>query len=155
MVSTLVVLSWIRVYHHVHNVTIFASAMSKFLSPLLLAVVAIWGLTDALDASAHAGSLSLGLCYCLITTKLIVYSMARMAYASIQLDILPLVGVVTLARLLNVNHSMLFTLLDLLYLGRLLYWIHKAIGQLCERLQISLFRIKEMAPPPPVVKKNE
>lgn len=143
MISNLVVLSWIRVYQKVQNLGVFASAMSKFISPLALAVFAMWGLTDQLDQTAHAGSLSLGLCYCLITIKLIVYSMARMAYASIQPDILPLIGIVVAAHVLEINHPLLFQLLDVLYLARLLYWVHQAITQICERLKIPLFRIQK------------
>eukprot|EP00980_Cylindrotheca_fusiformis_P005359 scaffold1138_cov128-Cylindrotheca_fusiformis.AAC.41 len=147
-VTTLIVLSWIRVYKHLvanaedpKAMAIFGSAMSKLISPLLLGAVSIWGLTDSIKSSETAGSLSMGLCFCLITIKIIVYSMARMAYGSIQPDILPLAAVVICARLYNIDNALVFQLLDLFYLGRLLYWSHKAITQLCKRLQIQLFRI--------------
>jgi ethanolaminephosphotransferase len=141
MIISLVILSWTRVYKHVQDIKVFASAMSKFLSPLLLCGVAVWGLTDFLKDNATAGRLSLGLCFCLITIKIIVYSMAKMAYASLQVDIVPFVVVVTVCRLLEVNNTIFFHMLDLLYLGRIIYWVYEAIHQLCERLQIKLFRI--------------
>ena len=86
----------------------FFSAMSKLVSPLLLAIVGVWGLTDFVNAV----SLSLGLCFCLITIKLIVFSMARMAYASIQTDIMPLVLVVAYTKLNEIDSPLCFQVLD-------------------------------------------
>jgi ethanolaminephosphotransferase len=147
---TLIVLSVMRVYKHLmaksddpKRMRVVFSAMSKFASPFLLGVVSIWGLTDSIKSSEVAGSLSMGLCLCLITIKLIVYSMARMAYASIQPDILPLIAVVIWAKVYSVDNAIIFQLLDLLYLARLMYWIHQAITQLCERLNVQLFRIPD------------
>jgi ethanolaminephosphotransferase len=143
MISVVVMISWIRVYRHVKDVRVFFSAFTKFTSPGLLFLL----------ASAD-GRLALGLCYCLITIKLIVYSMARMSYASLQLDILPYCLAVLVDRYVLDDQSssssssstyystLLFYALDIFYLGRLSYWIHEAIHQLCERLQIPLFRIK-------------
>lgn len=143
--STLIILSWIRVYRHIMTTTkkgkirLFASAMSKFVSPLLLSLVSLWGFGDS---TYNHGSLSLGLCFCLITIKLIVYSMAKMAYAVIQYDIIPFITVVVFMKNNTVaDVHQLFRLLDLFYLSRLLYWIHKAIKQLCKRLKIRLLRI--------------
>ena len=163
----LIVLSWKRVYNHImledsddddddddmkkkkKKVTkfekqkLFASAMSKFVSPLLLTVTSMYGLVDSIGSSS-GGSLSLGLCYCLITIRIIVYSMARMGYAVIQYDVLPFVGTVLYMKLsttTTVDPSMLFQLLDLYYLARILYWARKAIDQLCKRLNVQLFRI--------------
>ena len=138
--AILIVLSWMRVYHHLNSNKkghVFFSAMSKLVSPLLLVIVGVWGLTDIVNAV----SLSLGLCFCLITIKLIVFSMARMAYASIQTDIMPLVLVVAYTKLNEIDSPLCFQVLDGLYLVRVLYWTHKAIYQLCKRLQVQLFRI--------------
>ena len=155
----LIVFSWKRVYNHIMmtedggNVAmkLFASAMSKHLSPLLLTVTSMYGLVDSImDAKTTnhpnaGGSLSLGLCFCLITIKLIVYSMARMAYADIQYDVLPFVGIVLYTKffvlVVDDDPSLLFQLLDLYYLARLLYWTRKACDQLCKRLNVQLFRI--------------
>lgn len=145
---SLIVLSWMRVYKHIMSneedskkMAVFYSAMSKFASPFILGAVSIWGLTDSIKSSEVAGSLSIGLCFCLITIKLIVYSMARMAYASIQPDILPFIALVICASLFGIDNPFVFQLLDLYYLARLLYWTHKAITQLCKRLGVQLFRI--------------
>lgn len=157
MIITLLMLSWVRVYQHLRDIHVFASAMSKLASPLLLCVVAVIA-TDSyhhhVANESFAGYvpscwLALGLCFSLITIKIIVYSMARMAYATIQMDILPFVVVVLLIHTaddgatLFVNPSILFAVLDLFYFGRLVYWIRCAIGQLCDHLQIQLFRIKQ------------
>jgi ethanolaminephosphotransferase len=142
----LITLSCIRVYKYLmakegDNINVFFGAMSKFISPLLLTTFSLWGLTDSIEKSSQAGSLSVGLCFCLITIKLIVYSMARMSYAAIQLDILPLVAVVIYAKTFSIDNAPVFRLLDLFYLARLLFWTHQAIEQLCQRLKVDLFRI--------------
>lgn len=155
MIICLLTLSWMRVYVHLQSPRIFASAMSKLASPLLLCLVAIIS-TDSYHHYVRDESvagyvpscwLALGLCFCLITIKIIVYSMARMAYATIQIDILPFMIVVLIIHAaddgakLFVNPSILFAILDLYYLGRLLYWIRAATRQLCDHLGIQLFRI--------------
>ena len=136
--------SWMRVHHHLNSNNkgyLFFSAMSKLVSPLLLVIVGVWGLTDSVKARSNVISLGLGMCFCMITIKLIVFGMARMAYASIQMDILPLVIVAVYAKFNKINDPVLFQVLDCWYLLRLLYWTHQAIQQLCERLNIQLFRI--------------
>jgi ethanolaminephosphotransferase len=155
MIGVLLSLSWARVYKAVTPQT-FASAMSKLVSPLLLCVVSIYA-TDSyhhyVPSESFAGFtpscwLALGLCFCLITIKIIVYSMAKMAYAAFQADILPFLVVVLGIHLfedgnsLPVHSSILFAILDLYYFARLFMWIRKAIFQLCGHLKIQLFRIK-------------
>ena len=123
-------------------------SLSQFTSPILLATFA-----------SPAGSNAMGLCYCLITIKIIVFSMARMAYASIQMDVLPYVISMIFLNyypdllkqyLPGPSSSMIYGLVDIYYFARLVYWIHEAIKQLCKRLDIPLFRIK----PKPKQKKS-
>lgn len=157
MIIVLLTLSWVRVYQAV-NARAFASAMSKLVSPLLLCVVGIYA-TDSYHryipeksfvGYIPSGWLSLGLCFCLITIKIIVFSMAKMAYGSIQMEILPFL-VVALGNhwfaeegaVLSIDSSLLLGLLDLYYFVRLAYWIRRATTQLCAHLEIRLFHIKE------------
>lgn len=157
MIVCLLTLSWMRVYRHVKDIRVFASAMSKLASPILLCIVAIVA-TDSyhhyVPNESFAGYipscwLALGLCFCLITIKIIIYSMARMAYATFQMDIIPFVVVVLWihadddGQTFPLNPSIAFAILDLYYFARLVYWIRRAIHQLCTHLQIQLFRIKE------------
>lgn len=157
MILCLVTLSWTRVYRHLNDTRAFASAMSKLASPLLLCVVAVVA-TDSyhryIPNVSYTGYipscwLALGLCYCLITIKIIVYSMAHMAYATFQLEIVPFSVVALLihsadaGKTLPINPSYLWAILDIYYFWRLVYWIRRAIAQLCSHLKIQLFRIKE------------
>ena len=157
MLATLSLLSFRRVANHLnYDVKLIASAYSKLLSPGIASTIAILAF-PALPASVRHQSLSFGLCLCLITIKIIVLSMAKMSYASIQIDILPLVVISTLVmELTNPNTSMVmindhvanlpiieysYEILSLYYLLRILYWAHKACTQLCQRLNISMFTI--------------
>jgi ethanolaminephosphotransferase len=100
-------------------------------------------------------TLALGLAFCLITIKIIVFSMARMAFASFQLSLVPLVVVSwclrypeyipwwTISSIISSNtmKQPMEWALDLYYLIAISLWAHRAITQLCEKLQIQLFRI--------------
>jgi ethanolaminephosphotransferase len=155
MIIILLSLSWVRVGKAVKP-RAFPSAMSKLLSPLLLCVVGIYATgsyhhyvpNESFAGFVPSCWLALGLCFCLITIKIIVYSMAKMAYASFQLDIIPFIVVVLWVHwsadgeTLPVSPSMVFAILDLYYFARLVYWIRRAIFQLCDHLKIQLFRIK-------------
>jgi hypothetical protein len=150
-------LSLTRVYRHLQFQPNFAklwwSAVSKLVfGPLLLAVVSIT-LLQPLSPSAGGiryPSLCLGLVFCVITIKLVVFGMARMAYASLQLDVLPIIwGAMTIAsqHLSSImNLELLFPLMTVGYLVRLVWWTRTAISQLCHKLQIQAFRINNVAP---------
>ncbi len=141
LILGLTTLSYIRVYHHVGgDVKIFFSAVSKLaLGPWLLSAVGI--------LVNQQSTLALGLAFCLITIKVIVFSMARMAFASFQLAIVPFVGASLWLRYANHDwltddlKQMMEWSLDLYYLVTISLWAHRAISQLCERLKIKLFRI--------------
>ena len=157
MLATLSVMSLGRVAKHLnYDMKLIASAYSKLLSPGIASTIAILAF-PALPASVRHQSLSFGLCLCLITIKIIVLSMAKMSYASIQIDIVPLVVVSTLVmELTNPKTSVVvvndhianlpiieysYEILSLYYLLRIVYWAHKACTQLCQRLNISMFTI--------------
>jgi len=82
----------------------------------------------------------------LLTKKMIVFSMAKMAYAAIQFDVLPLL-VTSLwircdPRLTRKGADFVMGGLCLWYLYRLLRWVNVTINQICERLNVYCFRLK-------------
>jgi ethanolaminephosphotransferase len=143
MIVGLTTLSYIRVYQHVGgNIRVFASALSKLaLGPWLLSYVGI--------RINQQPTLALGLAFCWIPIKIIVFSMARMAYASFQWSILPLVTVSVWLRYSPEytwwSHTMMKQpiewALDLYYVLSISFWAYRAISQLCDKLHIKLFRI--------------
>jgi len=83
-----------------------------------------------------------------MTNKMIVYSMAKMSYAGIQKDILPLL-VVSLALRYGgfdaaMNHTIIVGAVTWQTL-RVCWWSKKAIDQLCDKLNINCFTIKSKA----------
>lgn len=156
MVTVLILGSFVRVFQYERkhgHIGRFLVAMSKLISPLILFVLVLFVLPmQVIQQEIRFISLAFGLCYCFITTKIIVLSMARMAFAAIQLDILPFclaVAFVTYEyeyaeyrRLKPMGVTLLFQVLTVYYLFRLLSWVHVAIQQLCARLDIYLFSIK-------------
>jgi ethanolaminephosphotransferase len=146
LIVGLTTLSYVRVYRHIDgNGRVFLSALSKLaLGPWLLSFVGVY--------VNRQSTLALGLSFCLITIKIIVFSMARMAYASLQLSIVPFV--LTSLWLRYFDHPDLTETvkdniewaLDVYYLVTISIWVHQAITQLCEKLQIKLFRITPPAP---------
>jgi ethanolaminephosphotransferase len=151
------VLSLTRVTQHLRYSNsppkVCLSAVSKLASPVLLCalvfVVTSSTKPSSTDASTTTGvrypSLAIGLVFCIITIKLIVFGMAKMAYSSLQLDVLPLLVMAVLKNqeVLPVEYAapLLYPLATAAYLCRLGWWTHAAVDQLCQRLHIQLFRI--------------
>lgn len=140
-------------------------AFGKFLSPFLVALPVLFVLPEkAIIQECRLISVSCGLCLILITIKMIVLSMARMTYANIQMDILPLLGVLAFVtweydyvpqyysdangtllatpRLKPLGLHFLFQALSVFYVIRIIQWTHTAMQQLCERLDVYIFTIK-------------
>ena len=139
-------------------------AFGKFLSPFLVALPVLFVLPEkAIIQECRLISVSCGLCFVLITIKMIVLSMARMTYACIQMDILPLLGVLAFVtweydyvpqyysdangtpatpRLKPLGLHFLFQALSVFYVIRIIQWTHTAMHQLCERLDVYIFTIK-------------
>ena len=128
-------------------------AFCKFLSPFLVALPVLFVLPEeAIVQECRLISVACGLCLCLITIKIIVLSMARMTYASIQLDILPLLAVIAfitwefeyaeVRRLKPLGLHFMFQVLSVFYLLRILYWTSTAMHSLCEKLDVYIFTIK-------------
>ena len=171
MVSTLVVLSITRVTKYilrkrravrqqnptkekpkyiVYGTPSVLGAFSKLISPLLASVSIFCLPRSLLLKEQQLLSLCLGLVYILITIKIIVFSMARQAYAAIQVDVLVPWCVVLLWILKDPRWSgqgihLLLQVTAVWYLYRLYQWTTVAIHQICQRLNIQLFRIKNPA----------
>ena len=123
------------------------SSWTKLTSPAILFVLSLY--VKPLDASLGGiryPSLVFGFAYCLMTIKVIVYSMAHMAYATFQwVDLLPLlilVGVdVMVGRDRVPEIQKLYLLMTALSIVRLVWWTKEAVNALCQALKIQLFRI--------------
>jgi ethanolaminephosphotransferase len=177
--SLLALSSILRVASHVRSVSRLSVAVSKLVSPLFLCASALYMVhpitvsevdangknsiiaVDVLDCfgGVRYPSLAFGLAFCSITIKLIVFGMAKMRYASIQLDILPLGLLVVFYRDIMIHLSsrgdpvipsfhgdfrtidLLFPMAAVLYFMRLVWWTQTAIHQLCQKMGIPLFRI--------------
>lgn len=151
MVSMLIVLSVVRVWQHVTPPQ-RVPAILKFVSPCL----ACWSWTlvpnSILSTQLRYVSIGLGLTLCLITGKLIVFSMARQAYAVIQWDVAPLVLVSVLGsrdtRWTLLGMTRLWQWVGMWYLIRIIQWNRSAIHQICTRLHIRLFVLQPVQAPP-------
>ena len=155
LLSTSIVLGCMyRTAKHINNPGETLVAFTKFFSPIIVAVMVLAVTpTEAIQQEVRLISLVSGLCICFITLKLIVLSMGRMAYASFQKDIIPLVLVLGFVaweydyapyerRLKPKGLTFLLEGLTFYYLIRIIHWTSRAINQLCEKLDVYLFRIK-------------
>jgi ethanolaminephosphotransferase len=155
--------SFLRVQSQIASPKILCSALTKLLSPLSLCAAAIYvgnELNDNLPDNNNGGirypSLCIGLVFCIITVKLIVLGMARMAFATLQLDIIPIWLILGLYRLESpfmpspatkvAVLQQTFALASVAYLIRLVWWTKRAMDQICQRLQIQPFGVVPQSP---------
>jgi hypothetical protein len=145
--SVLVTLCIIRVLTFVKEPKIMASALSKLVTPFLLGICPFLLPSDVLYDSARYIGLAMGFAYCIVTTKLIFLSMAKMPFAVLQGDVYPLlllsIWVRVDKRLTLLGSKTLFQLLCVWYLYRFTNWASVAMKQICARLDIYVFRIKD------------
>jgi ethanolaminephosphotransferase len=145
MIVLLVTFSVARVFRYVPT-SQRLPAVFKLATPLFVWTAACsWIPEEVLRSHARTVSLAVGLACCLITIKLIVFSMARQAYAIIQLDALPVLVAIWMTTDPNwtpLGLCRLWQLLCLYYLYRIVTWNHAAIQQICQRMGIQLFVIK-------------
>ncbi|GKY97733.1 hypothetical protein MPSEU_000731500 [Mayamaea pseudoterrestris] len=153
MMTMLVLLSIQRVLAHLalkkngkSTWQLQGSALLKLASPLAIALCPFFLPHDILYSELRFISLSVGLAMCLVTIKMIVFSMAKQAYASVQGDALVVLGAAawsTLdARWKPPGMHLLWQLATLYYVVRMSIWIRAVLRQLCDRLDIELFRLK-------------
>jgi len=124
------------------------SAASTLTTPLLLAATPLLLLPESVvQNNCRAVSIATALVFCLLTVKMICYSMANMTYASFQLEALPYFLVCVWIRsdgnMTELGTSFFLRYLCLWYVGRLLNFARITINQICHRLDIFCFSIKK------------
>lgn len=133
-------------HENVRKNGVYLSAISKLFSPAIISLVPFLLPESILFKETRHISISIGLLYCLLTKKMIVYSMAKMTYASFQFEIVPLCAVIAWIRLDgNITEegvSLLLSILSIWYVYRMLNWVSNAIHQICKRLDIKCFKIQ-------------
>jgi hypothetical protein len=145
MMTVLVILSVIRVLKHVVPRQRFP-AILKLATPFLVFYAALQLIPDEiLQRELRIISLGIGLTTCLITIKLIVFSMARQTYGVFQWDALPLLVAIACTCDLNwtpLGMTRLWQWICVWFVFRIIQWNHAAIQQICHRMGIQLFVIK-------------
>jgi len=123
------------------------SAIYKLCTPLLIAVTPFLLPESVIQNNTRYLSIATGLLLCLVTVKMICFSMAKMTYAAFQAEALPYFLICSWIRmdgnLTELGSSLILGLLCLWYVYRLLKWAQRAIDQICARLGIFCFSIKK------------
>mmetsp|Transcript_37617 Transcript_37617/g.61419 ORF Transcript_37617/g.61419 Transcript_37617/m.61419 type:complete len:270 (+) Transcript_37617:146-955(+) len=121
------------------------NALSKLATPLALCLAAFIVPTNAVRTRYL--SVTLGLAFSLITKKMIVFSMAKMAFAVVQWDAVPfLLAALWIrfdGRLSKMGADFMLGATCLWYAFRLLRWTNVTINQICGKLGIYCFRLKK------------
>jgi ethanolaminephosphotransferase len=121
------------------------NALAKLATPAALCVAASLVPPDAVRTRYL--SIALGLTFALLTKKMVVWSMAKMAYAAVQWDAAPFVlaalWIRADARLTKQGADVAMGLVCLWTAGRVLAWVHVTIEQICKRLGIYCFTLKK------------
>jgi hypothetical protein len=120
------------------------NAMSKLLTPFALCLAAF--VVPPTAVRTRYLSVTLGLCFSILTKKIIVFSMAKMPFAAVQWDAFPLLLISMWIRfddnLTKMGADFVLGLLCFYYTGRMMHWVNTTIDQICERLDIYCFTIK-------------
>ena len=121
------------------------NAVSKLLSPALLCVAGF--LVPPMAVRTRYLSVTLGLSFSILTKKMIVFSMAKMPFAAVQWDAVPLWLMAIWIRfddnLTKMGADFVLGLLCFYYAWRLLHWANITIDQICAKLDINCFTIKK------------
>lgn len=146
MVTTLIILSFIRVFTHLDNNKARFGAACNLLSPFIVGICPFLLPVQYVQDNTRYISVAAGLLFSHITKKQIVYSMAKMTFASIQLDILPFfftcLWIRYDERLTEEGAFLAIEMLCIWHAFRLMHWAGIAIHQICERLDIWCLLIK-------------
>ena len=144
LTSVLILLSLMRVFQKVQDLSLFCVALSKLLSPFALSLAPFLLPSTIIQSETRFLSLAFGFCFSILTIKIIVSSMAKMSHGSLQIDVLPmLVACMWLQWNGGKYGGLVLRLLSLLYGIRLTWWVSSAIQQICQRLDIYCFSIKQ------------
>ncbi|GAX13136.1 choline/ethanolamine phosphotransferase [Fistulifera solaris] len=148
---TLCSLSMMRVAVHLKSWKNTLRAFLQLITPLLIVTLALLDEfpTDHNSPPVHQAirwkSFAVGLLYCYMTIKVIVFSMSRQSIAIVQLDVLPLLMAVGVSRydprLTAEGHVLLWQGLSLWWGLQLWNWAATASRQICSTLGIQMFTI--------------
>ena len=146
MLSILVFFSMLSVYRSVKSTRVFLSALSKLISPaILIASIFILPPSVLINHTRYV-SVCLGSIFFLITKKMIVYSMAKMTYASIQKELLPFIMLCIWLKydsnITDLGSKFFLGVMCIWHAFCLLAWARSAISRICKRLDIYCFTIK-------------
>ena len=123
------------------------SAISKLLTPALIAFSPFLLPKEIIENETRYISICTGLLFSFLTKKMICFSMAKMAYAAIQVDAIPYWAVFLWIRydtnITGRGATVLLGALCVWYAVRMTNWARIAINQICTRLDIHCFTIKE------------
>uniref|UniRef100_A0A7S4MXJ2 Uncharacterized protein n=2 Tax=Odontella aurita TaxID=265563 RepID=A0A7S4MXJ2_9STRA len=146
LVLVMCLLSLRRVFRFVDSNAVRFSAASKLLSPAVVGLAPFLLPSQYIADNTRYISVAGGLLFSTITKKMIVFSMAKMTYASIQMDILPFVAICVWIRsdpnLTKRGAIAIMGVMCILHAIRLVFWARRAINDICKRLGIWCLRIK-------------
>ena len=119
------------------------NALSKLATPLALCAIAFM-VPPAVVRTRYL-SVTLGLAFSHLTKKMIVFSMAKMKYAAVQFDAIPLL-LASLwirydQRLTKEGADFVLGVLCFWYAYRMLRWVNVTINQICTKLDIKCFTL--------------
>jgi hypothetical protein len=152
MIGCLMLSSAYRVFHHVHTPRERMIVLSKLSIPFLLACSPLLFPEDIRRQHVRILSETIALLFFLLTKKMIVFSMAQMSFATLQLHSVPYFLVLFWTRfyhhgsiMSDANSPLLHIVLQIICLFHLylwLLWCRRAVYQICDRLDINCFTIK-------------
>lgn len=123
------------------------SALSKLCTPLLIGVTPFLLPESVVHNNTRSVSIATALLFCLLTVKMICFSMAKMSYATFQVEAIPYFLICLWIRLdgnmTDLGTTFILRGLCLWYVYKLLNWANRAISQICNRLDIFCFSIKK------------
>ena len=120
-------------------------ALSKLGTPFALCVAGF--IVPPSAVRTRYLSVTLGLAFAILTKKIIVFSMAKMAFAAVQWDAVPFILATLWIRfdtnLTKMGADFVLGVLCFWYAFRLLRWVNVSINQICGKLGIYCFRLKK------------
>jgi len=133
-------------HEHVRRHKTQLSALSKLLTPLLICVAPFCLPQHIWENETRYISVATGLLFSFLTKKMICFSMAKMTFASVQIEAIPFWAVILWIRwdgnVTELGATVLLGGLCVWYAYRLMDWAKVAIDQICNRLDIYCFTIK-------------
>ena len=145
MYFLLVIGSLLRVVPHPRVQGHRWTALGQLSTPITLCFIPAILPESVLVNETRYISIATGLAFSLLTNKIIVFSMAKMTFATTQIEAIPLIVVISLLSFNTalLQHSRIILQLTCIwYFYRLHKWSYLAIHQICRRLDIYCFSIK-------------